>query len=143
MVTEVFKRVSKPRYRWWGFARKMIRDYPGLCDELKDRQDQNTAANLSGMPRGSGNGRTVEMLALRQLEEDDQKVYDAVSGAIASTKLRPDGETRIKLIKLMYWVQRPMTAKVAAPLLHIGEATAKRWHGDFVRLVGRCYGFKS
>lgn len=135
--------MSKPRYRWWGFARKMIRDYPKLSQDLKDLKEQSIVANISGMPRRSGNGRTVEMLALRQLEEDDQKVYDAVSGAIASTKLLPDGEARIKLITMMYWVERPMAAKAAAPLLHIGEAMAKRWHGDFVRQVGRCYGFKS
>lgn len=135
--------MSKPRYRWWGFARKMIRDYPDLRHALDDLHEQKIVANISGMPRGSGNGRTVESLALRQLEEDDQKVYDAVTGAITSTRIRPDGAERIKLITLMYWVQRPMTAKAAAPLLHIGEATAKRWHGDFVRLVGRCYGFKN
>lgn len=134
--------MSKPRYRWWGFARRMIRDYPTLRRDLEDLQEQSIVANLSGMPRGSGNGRTVEALALRQLDEDDQKVFDAVSRAIEATKLRPDGETRIKLITMMYWSKKTMTAKAAALLLHISERTAKRWHGDFVRLVGICYGFK-
>ena len=121
----------------------MIRDYPTLRKALEDLQEQSVVANLSGMPRGSGNGRTVEALALRQLEDDDQKVYDAVSKAIETTKLYPDGAAKIELITRMYWSDKPVVAKVVAPHLHISDATAKRWHGDFVRLVGKYYGFKS
>lgn len=121
----------------------MIRDYPALRKALEDLQEQSVVANLSGMPRGSGNGRTVEALALRQLEDDDQKAYDAVSSAIEATRLRPDGAAKIELITLMYWSDKPIALKTVTPRLHISDATAKRWHGDFVRLVGRCYGFKS
>lgn len=135
--------MSKPRYRWWGFVRRMIRDYPTLRKALKDLQEQSVVANLSGMPRGSGNGRTVEALALRQLDDDDQKVYDAVTKAIEIISLRPNGEAKIELITRMYWSDKPVAAKAVAPHLHISDATAKRWHGEFVHLVGKCYGFKS
>ena len=134
--------MSKPRYRWWGFARKMVRDYPQLKEAWKQIHEQKVTANTSGLPHGGGGGRTVENIALRQLPEDDQKVYDAVTRAIEITKLRPDGKERLRLIAMMYWSQRSLTAKAIAPTLHISDVTAKRWHGDFVRLVGTCYGFK-
>lgn len=133
--------MSKPRYRWWGFARNMIRDYQGLKQSLADLHRQNMTADNSGMPKGGGGGRTVEGVALRQLPPDDQKVYDAVTRAIELTRMRVDGEDHIKLIQLMYWAKKPMTAKAASVRLHISDVTAKRWHGDFVRLVGKCYGY--
>ena len=133
--------MSKPRYRWWGFARAMIRDYPGLKKNLEELHSQNITANNTGMPKGGGAGRTVESVALRQLPPDDQRVYDAVTSAVEITRLRLDGREHLELIRLMYWIRKPMTAKAAAPVLHISEVTAKRWHGCFVRLVGRCYGF--
>ena len=139
--TEVLE-VSKPRYRWWGFIRNVIRDYPILKRDLDELRSQSVTANLSGMPRGGGSGRTIEAVALRCLPADDQKMYDAVARAIEMTRLRPDGKERLDLITMMYWSPRPITAKSSALLLHISERTAKRWHGNFVRLVGFCYGFE-
>ena len=133
--------MSKPRYRWWGFAQNMIRDYPGLKKNLAVLHQQNTTADNSGMPKGGGGGRTVESIVLRQLPQDDQKVYDAVTRAVEITQLRDDGEDHMKLIHLMYWAEKPITAKAASVRLHISDVTAKRWHGDFVRLVGKCYGY--
>ena len=133
--------MSKPRYRWWGFAKNMIRDYPGLKKNLAVLHQQNTTADNSGMPKGGGGGRTVESIVLRQLPQDDQKVYDAVTRAVEITQLRDDGEDHMKLIHLMYWAEKPITAKAASVRLHISDVTAKRWHGDFVRLVGKCYGY--
>ena len=135
--------MSKPRYRWWGFVRRMIRDYPSLKYALDLLHEQGTTADISGMPSGSGTSRTVEVLALRQLPEDDQKVYDAVTKAVEIISLRSEGAAKLRLITMMYWSDKPLIAKSAAPRLHISEATAKRWHGEFVRLVGKCYGFKS
>lgn len=134
--------MSRPRERWWGFARRMIRDYPALQQDWEDIHEQNITADISGMPRGGGAGRTAENVALQQLPEDDQKAYDAVTKAVAATKLRPNGQDRLALIAKMYWDKKPMTAKSAALHISVAEVTAKRWHGDFVRLVGRCYGFK-
>lgn len=103
--------MSKPRYRWWGFARKMIRDYPGLRDAVDD------------------------------LPDDDRKVYDAVTEAIEITKLRPDGVERIAMIRFIYWGRKQNSVKDAALHIHVSQRTAERWHSAFVRLVGKCYGF--
>ena len=134
--------MSKPRYRWWGFARRMIRDYPGLKKDWEDIHSQSITPNLSGMPGGGGAKRTVESIALRQLPPDDQKVYDAVSRAIAITELRQDGKQRLALIEYVYWQKKSKLIKDAALLLFISKRTAERWHSDFVKLVGMCYGFE-
>ena len=132
--------MSSPRYRWWGFVRRMIRDYRGLKVEYDDLHQQSLSSAPSGSP-GGGDGRTVENIALKQLPADDQKVYDAVSRAVEITKLLPDGDLKLALITMMYWSDRNLTAKSSAPTLHISRRTAERWHGEFVRLTAKCYGF--
>lgn len=134
--------MSKPKYRWWGFARQMIRDYPELRSAWRELHTQSLVADISGMPKGESSGRTVEGIALRQLPIEDQKAYDAVKKAMESTACMKNGAERIRLIELMYLGKKKLPVKDAALLVHVSEITAKRWHGDFVRLVGKCYGFK-
>lgn len=133
--------MGRPRYRWWGFARRMIRDYRSLKKQYDDLHSQSITADLSGMPKGGGSGRTVEAIALRELSADDQKVYDAVSRAVELTKLLPDGSDRISMIRYIYWHKKSHTVKDAALQIHVSRRTAERWHAEFVRLVGKCYGF--
>ena len=42
--------MSKPRYRWWGYIRNVIRAYPELKKEYDALHQQSVTANLSGMP---------------------------------------------------------------------------------------------
>lgn len=134
--------MSSPRYRWWGFVRRMIRDYRSLKIEYEDLHSQNVTASMSGMPTGNGAGRSVENITLKQLPADDQKVYDAVSRAVEITNLLPDGELKLALIRYVYWNKQQHTVKSAAMQLYISRRTAERWHAEFVRLVGKCYGFE-
>ena len=133
--------MSRPRYRWWGFVKRMIRDYRGLKVVYDDLHSQSITANTSGMPKGGGNGRAIESITMRRLPEDDQKAYDAVSRAVELTSLLPDGKDRLDLIRYVYWCKKSHNIKDAALLCHVSGITAKRWHGDFVRLVGQCFGF--
>lgn len=133
--------MSKPKYRWWPFVKAMIRDYPQLEKAWRDIHETSITANFSATPKGGNAGRTVEMIALRQMPPDDQRVYDAVSKAIDITRLLPDGKQRLEMISLVYWSKKQMPLKSAAVLLCISERTAKRWHGTFVRCVAKCYGF--
>ena len=134
--------MSHPKFRWWSFVKAMIRDYPNLEKEWKDVHQTSITANYSAMPKGGNASRTVESIALRQMDPDDQKVYDAVSRAIELTRLLPEGKRRLDMIRLTYWTKKPMTLKSAALHLYISERTAKRWHGSFVRCVAMCYGFQ-
>lgn len=134
--------MSSPRYRWWGFVRRMIRDYRGLKVAYGDIHSQNVTASMSGMPGGGGSGRTVENIALKQLPADDQKVYDAVSRAVEITGLLPDGDYKLALIRYVYWGKEQRKVKDTPLLLPISRRTAERWHAEFVRLVAKCYGFE-
>ena len=102
--------MSSPKYRWWSFVRRMIRDYPALTRS-------------------------------RSLSQDDQRDYAAVSAAMEITRLMPNGDAHLDLIHRVYWAQEPQTLEGAAVRFHISEQTAKNWHGDFVRLVAKCWGF--
>ncbi len=133
--------MKKQRYRWWRFIRRVIREYPTLKEEYEELHRQSLSADISGMPKGSAAGRTVESIALRELPPDDQKDYDAVTQAIRITKYRQDGEQRLALIQYVYWYEKEHTIKDAAPVLNISEATAKRWHGEFVKQVAKIRGF--
>lgn len=135
--------MSHPRYRWWGFVRRMIRDYRGLKAEYEDLHSQSVTPSVSGgVGGGGGINRKVENIALRNLAPDDQKAYDAVSKAVEITKLLPDGELKYELIRYVYWGQKQRRVDDVELVLPISRRTAIRWHGDFVRLVGKCYGFE-
>lgn len=72
---------------------------------------------------------------------DDIRDREAVAKAVADTVQRLDGAERIELIRYVYWNRKQHRVKDAAPRMHISEATAKRWHGDFIREVARNRGF--
>lgn len=72
---------------------------------------------------------------------DEQNERDAVSKAIEATRQHPQGHERLNLIRLVYWEKPTRILQEAAFHLHISEITAKRWHGDFIRLVGKFCGF--
>ena len=103
-------KVSKPRFRWWSYVIKMVRDFPTL----------NAADHLS---------------------TDDQRDRDAVARAVENTRLQPHGEQRLTLISSVYWGDRKHTVEEVAAQLSITDQMADTWHGDFVREVGRCWGF--
>lgn len=133
--------MSSPKYRWWGYARRMIRDYPSLKQQHQDLHEQSMTAGYSGTGGGGGAGRKTEQVALRELPPDDQDAYDAVRQAVEATLLIDQGKNKLALIEQMYWLPKPLPIGAAAYKLHISEPTAKRWHRAFVRLVGKCYGF--
>lgn len=72
---------------------------------------------------------------------DDRKDRDAVAQAVASVAQHRDGADRLKMIEYIYWNKKRHRVKDAAPRLSISEATAKRWHGEFIREVAKNRGF--
>lgn len=104
--------MSKPREIWWSYAKAMIRQYPKI--------NQNTANK-------------------QQLQPVKQKEYDAVKKAIEITNRKTNGANRMELVRLVLWCDG-CTVDQAAARLYLSESTARRYHRDFVRLVGQCYG---
>lgn len=133
--------MSNPRYPWWSTAVRMVRNYPTWKREHDELRSQSCVAGLSGMPRGGNVSRTTEDIALQQLPPAIQNEYDAVTRAIDITTLMPNGENRVSMIRRMYWKGKKLNVTDVIPLIGVSEATGKRWHNDFIRLVGECAGY--
>lgn len=131
--------MSKPRYRWWGYIRNVIRAYPELKKEYDALHQQSVTANLSGMPGSGSVSRGTENIATRELPRTKQQEYDAVRQAIELTHRMPNGKFRLCIIDLVYW-KRTHTVEGAAIKVGYSTDRGKQIHGEFVRLVAKCYG---
>lgn len=134
--------MSKPRYKWWGYVKNVIRAYPGLKAQLEELQRQSTIAAYGPVSGHSGTGRPAEQAAMKLLPSPEQREYEAVEAAIRETKQLPDGETRLKIIEMVFW-RRSHTLQGAAMQVHMSYASAKRRHNDFICLVAEKLSLKS
>lgn len=114
--------MSKPRYKWWSYAKAMIRDYPALCREFSTISETNTSVHVKDLPTNR------------------QREYEAVRRAIVYTQHRPGAYQRMQLIDLLFW-KRSHTLVSVAQKIHVSYPTAKRYSAEFIRLVGENYGF--
>ena len=133
--------MSSPRYDWWPYVKGMIRRYPELCVRQEELRRTKMSPNLTGMP--SAHGQTSDPVAdaaLRELPEINRREMEAVRQAIAETLTLDTGEERLQVIRCVFW-DKTHTLEGAAMKLHISYVTARRWHGEFIRLVGKVFGF--
>lgn len=128
--------VSKPRYKWWGYVKAVIRYYPKYERELKDLRQTSVVAGYTGMPHTGGISDPTAQAAVRQLAPDAQREYEAVLLAIQRTRCMPNGPLRLKLIRLVYW-DRSHTVDGAGLAVGYRSAQARRIHNQFVRAVAK------
>lgn len=133
--------MSKPRDDWWVNAVRMVRNYPARKAEYEELHAQSLVTDMSGLPKGGNVSRTTEAIALRQMPPMKQREYDAVTRAIAITRLMPLGDKRMELIEQMYWKGNKRNIADVIYQIGIAEPTGKRWHARFIRLVGECIGY--
>lgn len=126
--------MSKPRYRWWGYVKNVIRDYPVLKREYDDLHEQSITASTSGTGGSGGISRGTESIAIRELPRTKQREYDAVRKTIMMTEHLRTGSDRLKLIDMVFW-KGTHTLSGAALALNISYDTAIDYHGDFIMLV--------
>lgn len=132
--------MSKPRYKWWGYIKNIIRAYPELKREYEALHEQSITANMSGMPGGGkGVSRGTEDIAIRELPYTKQREYEAVRRAIEYTRHFKNGEERMKIIDLMYW-KKSHTLAGAALQVGYGYDRARQIHQEFVVAVATYYG---
>ncbi len=131
--------MSKPRYKWWGYVKNVIRAYPGLKREYEALHEQAVTANVSGMPGGGGASRGTENIAIRELPYTRQREYEAVRRAVEYTKQIAAGADRLALVDMVFW-KKSHTLSGAAYKLNLSYTTAQRYHGEFVIAVARFYG---
>ncbi len=132
--------MSKPRYRWWGYIRNVIRAYPELKKEYDALHQQSITANISGMPGSGSVSRGTESIAIRELPRTKQREYEAVRKAIDFTRRMPNGDLRLRVIDLVFWKER-------RKLLDAGESvgyaykTARTIQSTFIKLTADAYGY--
>jgi hypothetical protein len=131
--------MSKPRYKWWGYIKNIIRAYPGLKKEYEALHEQSVTANTSGMPGGCEVSRGTENIAIRELPYTKQREYEAVRRAVEYTKHFKNGEERMKIIDLMYW-KNSHTLAGAGQKVGYGYDRARQIHQEFVVAVATYYG---
>jgi hypothetical protein len=119
----------------------MVRNYPARKAEHEELHSQSLVADTSGMPGGSNVSRTTENVAIREMAPAKQMEYEAVTQAIRITQMLPTGDKRIELIDRMYWKGRKLRIDDVVMHLYISDITGKRWHSEFIALVGSCYGY--
>ena len=131
--------MSKPRYKWWGYIKNIIRAYPGLKKEYESLHEQSVTANTSGMPGGGEVSRGTENIAIRELPSTKQREYEAVRRAVEYTRHFRNGNERLEIISLMYWKNGHTLAGAG---LQVGYSydRAKQIHKDFVEAVATYYG---
>lgn len=133
--------MSKPRYHWWAYAKAMVKIYPDLKREYDRLHSLQTSACLNGVPNTKRYTRSTENIALRYLPRARQKEYDAVTHAIDLTKQMRSSKERLAVVDMVLWRGTHNIAG-AALQLYISEISARRYHSDFIRLVGFCYGLE-
>lgn len=126
--------MSNPRYGWWSYAKFLVKAYPGIKKEYNDLHDQRITSSPDAM-KGCGLNRTIENIAIKQLPPARQADYDAVTKSIEQTKRLKTGSERLKVIDMVYWKQSH-TLDGAAYNIGYSYEQVKRFHGDFIRLVG-------
>lgn len=134
--------MSKPRYDWWGYVKGMIRRYPALREEYQDLHSTSMVADYSGLPRGGGEARALESLAIRELPSTKQREYEAVRRAVEATERFRNGRDRLKVIQYVFWsgYKGRDILRCAALSIPCCYDTAQTYHEEFIYLVANFYG---
>lgn len=132
--------MSKPRYKWWGFVKAIIRAYPSHRATLDALREQSTTPAYTAAGHGSNARRATEDTALAELPPIEMREYNAVEKAIQTTlKTCRDGAERMRLIELVFFKQSH-TLQGAAMACNISYGTAKNWHNRFIETTARNFG---
>jgi len=136
--------LSKPRHRWWGYVRNVIRAYPTLKEEYDELHNPMITAAYGGAggARSSDIGNPTMKAAIRQLPSQEQREFEAVNAAVWVTERYPNGQQRIEIIRRMYWSKQQYSIGGAGELVGYGYTQARQIHREFVALVADYMGLK-
>lgn len=133
--------------RWIYKARDVAKEYKRNCLELRQIEEVlQASANSSGgtAVMSSKISKPVEAAVERKMMQARyvylQQAVDAVEEAMESVLRKPQGDLTIKLFNMVYY-HKSHTVCGAAQVLHIGEATAKRYNNYFLKTVAISMGF--
>lgn len=133
--------MSKPRYRWWGYVKAVIRAYPELKARYDELHSASVTAAYGSFAGGGGPGDPTGRTAVRELPRQEQIEYDAVRQAIEETAAMRTGRDRLRIADMVFW-KRSHTLDGAAMCIPCSWRTAAQYHGDFIHLVAKYMGLK-
>lgn len=133
--------MSKPRYRWWGYVKNVIRAYPELQRQAAEPPPVSLTAKYGPVVPSGGAGRPVEGAAVKRLSNRDTAEYEAVRDAVRDTAALQNGEIRLKIIELVYW-KRSHTLWGAGRAVGYSYRHTQRIHEQFAYLVAENLGLK-
>ena len=120
---------------WRTEARAALRAYP------KAKKKQNESGEMQITPVYGGSAvqhsatRTTENVALRtKLTPHEENVISAVEFAMRMQSAYPNGQERMKMIRLVYF-QRSHTLEGAAMEVHYSDRAVKRWNAEILTAV--------
>ena len=132
--------------KWKCHVKEIVSEYPRYKKEIKEIEQSAIYKSSSpdGQPRGSGTSDKTAMCAL-QLAGDERlqhlrRAVEAVECAIYITERENKGKDKMSVIKMVYWDKSHLLYGAALEVL-ISEAQAKRWNGDFIKIIGKKLGF--
>lgn len=126
--------MSKPRYRWWGYVKNVIRAYPELRKRLAEPVQTSVTAAYGPQTHQSGSGRALEGAVVKRLSGRDAAEFEAVEAAIRETAKMSNGEARLAVIDLVYWKQTH-NIQGAGMVTGYSQKQAKRFCVEFILLV--------
>lgn len=122
------------RNTWRQAAKAAAYSYPELRREL-DALQAGSGRDLDGLPGSREARRSTEDAALRELEYWKQRRLEAVEQAVRISATLTSGQSRVKLIELLYFTRRCPDLQTAALMVPCSVQTAKLWNSDFLLLV--------
>lgn len=135
--------MSKPRYKWWGYVKNVIRDYPRL---KKWHEEMMGETSLTADYGSTGGGRPSEVsnptyrVATREMPKQEQREYEAVRRAIEATGHRRDGRERLNVVRMVL-LDGTHTLEGAALAAPMSYQSARDKLADFIRVVAKNLGF--
>ena len=128
--------MSRPRYRWWGYVKAVIRAYPELKARYNALHSPSVTAGYGNPAPGAGPGDPTGRTALRELPRQEQRELEAVQKAIEKTAALPAGRERLLVIDLVL-LKKSHTLDGAAMQVPCSWRTAAQYHGEFIHLVAK------
>lgn len=124
----------KPQDTWRRRARTAARDYPGLKAAERELREVRITPTFDH-ESAHGSFRSTEDAAIRELPQAQQRRLEAVEQAVRISATLTSGQSRVKLIELVYFTRRCPDLQTAALMVPCSVQTAKLWNSDFLLLV--------
>ena len=120
---------------WKSEARNALRLYPKVKRRQSETADMKITPAYGGTAVSHSASRTTENVALRStLTPHEENVISAVAFMMRMQSAYPNGQERMRMIKLVYF-QRTHTLEGAAMECNYSDRTIKRWNMEILTAV--------